>query len=53
MQSTQDEPGVGSVVLVDLDDTLLPDRSAAWAAVEATLHAVGVPRPSETVQSAS
>jgi putative hydrolase of the HAD superfamily len=36
---------------VDLDDTLLPDRSAAWAAVQATLHAVGVPRPSETVQS--
>lgn len=39
------------VVLVDLDDTLLPDRSAAWAAVEGTLHAVGVARPSETVQS--
>ncbi len=39
------------VVLVDLDDTLLPDLSAARAAVEATLHAVGVPRPPEIVQS--
>jgi HAD superfamily hydrolase (TIGR01549 family) len=39
------------VVLVDLDDTLLPDRGAAWAAVESTLHAVGVARPSQSVQS--
>ncbi|MBC9713767.1 HAD family hydrolase [Streptomyces sp. TRM66268-LWL] len=39
------------VVLVDLDDTLLPDRSAAWEAVRATLHACGVPCPPQTVQS--
>ncbi|WP_199548631.1 HAD family hydrolase [Streptomyces sp. N35] len=41
----------GFVVLVDLDDTLLPDWSAAWAAVEDTLHSVGVERPSEAVRS--
>ncbi|NGN65516.1 HAD family hydrolase [Streptomyces sp. A7024] len=36
---------------MDLDDTLIPDRSAAWAAVEATLHSLGVARASERVQS--